>query len=486
MFRRALLAALMFAACTAANAQTVTQLAHLPPDGAFVTFLMTDGTVVAQGNGESDWWKLTPNNKGSYVNGSWARVADLPSGYQPLYFASAVLADGRLVISGGEYLFDSFAFTNMGAIYDPLADKWTAIGHPKGWGFIGDSPSTVLPDGRFVVGEKLQKNLAAFDPATLKWTALPNTGKNDFNAEEGWTLMPDGSILTYDVKDHPKAERYVPALGQWTSAGQTGGVDLRGPQDCCGCIVYDQKKPCYLPPGEVGPAVLMPDGRVFATGAIPQGETTAHTAIYSPPDSNHPKGRWKKGPDFPQGEDAGDNYIALMPNGHVLVEVDFGTGHLYDFDGTTLTRLSSLGSVGFASLTLLPTGEVLIGGSEVLKPVGTYKAAWAPTITSAPSSVTRGQTYQIFGTQFNGLSQATGMGDEQFNPSNYPLVRITNNARGHVFYARTHDHSTMGVATGAAIVSTNFDVPAAAETGASTVEVVANGIPSAKTAITVN
>jgi len=36
----------------------------------------------------------------------------------------------------------------------------------------------------------------------------------------------------------------------------------------------------------------------------------------------------------------------------------------------------------------------------------------------------------------------------------------------------------MGVATGSAIVSTNFDVPAGAEKGASTLEVIANGIPS--------
>src|SRR5262249_28646685 len=39
----------------------------------------------------------------------------------------------------------------------------------------------------------------------------------------------------------------------------------------------------------------------------------------------------------------------------------------------------------------------------------------------------------------------------------YPIVRITNRASGHVFYARTHDHSTMAVAyTGTA--STFYDV----------------------------
>jgi hypothetical protein len=69
--------------------------------------------------------------------------------------------------------------------------------------------------------------------------------------------------------------------------------------------------------------------------------------------------------------------------------------------------------------------------------------------------------------------------------SSYPLVRITNTASGHVFYARTHNHSTMGVATGTKVVSTNFDVPSGMETGASTLVVVANGIPSAPVDVTV-
>ena len=84
------------------------------------------------------------------------------------------------------------------------------------------------------------------------------------------------------------------------------------------------------------------------------------------------------------------------------------------------------------------------------------------------------------------MSQAAAFGDEFETATNYPLVRITNTASGHVFYAKTHDHSTMGVATGNTIVSTNFDVPADMETGASTLEVVANGIPSKKVSITVN
>ena len=69
--------------------------------------------------------------------------------------------------------------------------------------------------------------------------------------------------------------------------------------------------------------------------------------------------------------------------------------------------------------------------------------------------------------------------------SSYALVRITNNSSQHVIYARTHNPSTMAIATGAKIVSTNFDVPAGAETGASSLVVVANGIPSAPVNVTV-
>jgi hypothetical protein len=79
----------------------------------------------------------------------------------------------------------------------------------------------------------------------------------------------------------------------------------------------------------------------------------------------------------------------------------------------------------------------------------------------------RGSTDTISGTQFNGLSQSAAVGDELNAATSYPLVRITTAASGHVFYARTHDHSNMGVATGSTVISTLFDVPANAETGAS-------------------
>ncbi len=76
------------------------------------------------------------------------------------------------------------------------------------------------------------------------------------------------------------------------------------------------------------------------------------------------------------------------------------------------------------------------------------------------------------------MSQANAFGDEFQTATNYPLVRLTNMSTGHVFYARTHDHSSMGVRKLGSLASTHFDVPANAETGTTTMVVVANGIPS--------
>ncbi|MEI9929856.1 MAG: hypothetical protein WDM89_04645 [Rhizomicrobium sp.] len=95
---------------------------------------------------DAQWYRLTPDNTGSYVNGTWVKMASLPSGYSPEAFASAVLADGGLLIEGGEYNpANNFSLTNLGAIYDPEANTWTAVAPPKGFKYIGDSSSLVLP-----------------------------------------------------------------------------------------------------------------------------------------------------------------------------------------------------------------------------------------------------------------------------------------------------------------------------------------------------
>ena len=92
---------------------------------AGVTMLLTDGTVIVheeQDGGEQNWYKLTPDIFGSYVNGTWSQLSSIPAAlnYAPLYFGSQVIADGRVTVIGGELNFDTYVWTNQGAIYDPV------------------------------------------------------------------------------------------------------------------------------------------------------------------------------------------------------------------------------------------------------------------------------------------------------------------------------------------------------------------------------
>jgi hypothetical protein len=448
------------------------RLANLPSFSTDTSLLLTDGRVAVHSASSSIWWSLTPDVNGSYLNGTWKELASLPVGYGPLYFASAVLPDGRLIVEGGEYNLGLQVWTNLGAIYDPLADVWTSVAPPAGWSNIGDAEGVVLANGTFMLANSLTSQQALLDASKLTWTPT-GSGKADGNDEEGWNLLPSGKVVTVDAVDVLGSELYDPTTGSWTSAGSTvvSLVDVASE--------------------EIGPAVLQPSGNLFATGG------SGHTAQYSPV-----AGTWSAGPDFPAvagGQlDVADGPAACLPNGRVLVAASPGVflsdTHYFEFDGAALHEVarppnaSSLSSFQ-ARLLVLPTGQILeVDGStdvEVYTPTGAPSAAWEPTITNVASTITRGSTFVVRGTQFNGLSQGAAYGDDAQEATNYPLVRITNTGTGHVFYARTHGHSTMAVATGSAIVSTSFDVPAGAEVGASQLAVVANGIASSPVAVTV-
>jgi hypothetical protein len=139
-------------------------------------------------------------------------------------------------------------------------------------------------------------------------------------------------------------------------------------------------------------------------------------------------------------------------------------------------------------MLVLPTGQVFFADGtkdvEIYTPIGNPDPAWAPTIHSVPSQISRGGSYTLSGTQLNGLSDGAAYGDDAQAATNFPLVRITNQSSGHVFFARTHDHSTMSVKPGQRGL-THFDVPANIETGASDLAVVTNGIASTAVSVTV-
>ena len=491
-------------------AGTWTALHTQPNFKASTMLLLTDGTVMCHELDTKHWHKLTPDGSGStspaqaYINGSWSSLADFNDDsnltatqggptYAPRFFASAVLADGTVFVCGGEY--NNLAVTNKPndvntvELYDPVANRWTNLRAPSGWSRLGDAPTCVLPDGRVLVGNSfLNTNpVAIFDPVTREWQTAANKG--DSSSEEGFTLLPDETVLTVQCSNIPNSEKYIIASDQWVKAGNT---QVTLPQSCPGIVP------------EIGPAILLPDGRVFQVGA------TGATALYAPPPRPTDLGKWDVGPtlnarigSINQTMFPIDAPAALLPNGKVLCvgspspPCKFpAPSNFFEFDPSDNTATAITANTGSGTQTprnanvpcymtrllLLPTGQVLFStGSKsiyVYTPNGSPEAAWKPTISSFDSDMALGHSYTISGTQLNGLSQACTYGDDTQMATNYPLVQINHASTKNRVFLRTSGHSTMGVATGASTQTTYVTIPPDLPTGQYELVVIANGIAS--------
>jgi hypothetical protein len=95
--------------------------------GVQIMIQSTDGSILVQSYDGQSWMKLTPDAKGSYIEGTWSTLASEP--VARLYFASQILTDGRLFVAGGEYSGPGLLpnWSNTGEIYDPLTNAWSLI-----------------------------------------------------------------------------------------------------------------------------------------------------------------------------------------------------------------------------------------------------------------------------------------------------------------------------------------------------------------------
>src|SRR5262249_26224660 len=148
-----------------------------------------------------------------------------------------------------------------------------------------------------------------------------------------------------------------------------------------------------------------------------------------------------------------------------------GPTTLFEFNPATNTTTAapsngpSLTNPAFMFRMLdLPSGQVLVTNSGrqlfVYTPDSAANAALAPTVTNIFSSA---GTEPLTGTQLNGVNEGAGYGDDAQMASNYPIVQL----RGPdniTRFARTFNWSSTGVATGSALVTTRFTMPAGAPT----------------------
>src|SRR5262249_30832872 len=144
---------------------------------------------------------------------------------------------------------------------------------------------------------------------------------------------------------------------------------------------------------------------------------------------------WTAGPDFPKVGNAqldiADGPGALLPNGNVLVAASPGDyqppTHFFEFDGSSLTEVAATPNAPSLStyqidMLVLPTGQILVtdfsSDIEVYTPTPGDPTPIEPVITSIPgathaattpaiplTTLHRGQTYEVWATRLNGISQ---------------------------------------------------------------------------------
>ncbi|MEP6691582.1 MAG: hypothetical protein ABJD07_10520 [Gemmatimonadaceae bacterium] len=460
-------------------AGTWSALTHQPTFNTSTMFLLTDGRIMVNEEATTHWHALAPDDSGSYVNGTWSELADM--GIWRRYYASGMLKDGRLIIVGGEQNGDGVIDTNKGEIYDPVADTWTAIPTPPGWPLVGDASSCILPDGRLMIGGLLDGRCIIYNPTTNAWT---NAATKAIRAnEETWILQPDDTIIAPQCWSPFQSEKYVIASDAWQNEGAPAATLVDPVMN------------------EIGAGMLCYTGRTIFFGSASVGGV-GKTSVYSRGATATATGSWAAGPDIPtvggQTMVCNDCPASLLPNGKVLVtgaqflNNDWGNPiHFFEYNPATNTMAAvpdpsnNVKKLYWSRQMLLPTGQVMFSPStnnvQVYTPDGGPQEAWRPTITAITPHTfgffTSPDYYLLQGTQLNGLSQANTYGDDCQPGTNYPLIRMTDTSTHHVFYARTYDFSTMGVATGAALQSCRFklfDIPY----GNYDLCVIANGISS--------
>ena len=209
----------------------------------------------------------------------------------------------------------------------------------------------------------------------------------------------------------------------------------------------------------------------------------SNTGLYNPSTNT-----WAAGPVIPDG--LGGNFApgAELPDGNVLFEAGEtpavgGPTDFFEYNPaansiTTIAPPAGLAS-GLATwgpyetrMVLLPTGQVLwspesltgTGQLYVYTETGSPPAGSQPTISSVVADGLGDGNYTLTGTQINGLSAGASFGSSAEMDSNYPLVELTN-ASGKVYFARTYDWSSTGVATGSTPETTDSALPAGMPSG---------------------
>lgn len=287
----------------------------VPPAPIGLVLQLRDGRILAHQDlgpnnsaGTPNWYILSPDQNGSYEQGIWDQTNyAFPSNFEygPKDFSSQVLLDGRTVlIEGGEYNLGALVGTKLGAVgsITPWGGIfWDLNSPPAGWDGIGDAQSVILPNGKYLQAggtDGLHFQSGALYDGPNAWKPIANA-LITIASEAAYTLLPNGNVLMVDA--------HGAGYSLCSDSGKTTEIyDYRTDKWACGPETVDQ---LWNDHGhELGPAVLMRNGKVLQVGGVNV------TGIYDTKNNT-----WSRGPVPPNGLAAYDAPAALEPNGKVLL-----------------------------------------------------------------------------------------------------------------------------------------------------------------------
>jgi len=314
-------------------------------------------------------------------------VTDVRTPFQRNVFCSgvSVLADGRVLVDGGEWLGTSDA-----EIFDPSTSTWSVESNMSYNRFY---PSNVeMPDGTNLVfsgsdQKILVPQVEKVDPNTSSWTTLPDSADLQSEIYPRTLLLADGDVF----RSGPEQATYKfdPSANTWSFVAN-----------------MSQNR-------EQGAAILLSDLHTVLTagGAATDGGLSTPTAETIDLSGSTPAWTQTGSMTYPR------SYLNLvtLPDGTVLAVGGATSGrHLKPtrtaelFDPVagqwTLMAQQIAQRTYHSTALLLPDGRVLSAGSdqggtlertvEIYSPPYLFRGA-RPTIASAPSTLTYGQSFSI-------------------------------------------------------------------------------------------
>lgn len=299
--------------------------------------------------------------------------------------SATLLADGRVLVTGGQTVSAPFVTHASCEVFDPATGLWSATGSMA----TGreNHAAVRLPNGKILIvgGYSIEqqarlRSAELFDPTSGTWSSAGNMTVARDNPvaavlADGTVLVSGGSTTGTGLDASSASEVYNPATGLWTAVGSM--TVARAAHS--GMVLANGK-------------VLLSGG---ATGSFTTPQLHASAEVYDPVARTFAAVA-------PLATARGYHKSALLQNGKVLIvggsdltSTAFATAALYDVASNAWTSTATMSTARVShTATVLANGRVLVAGglgngSGVLPSAEVYDPAAAAWVAAPPMRTAR-------------------------------------------------------------------------------------------------